>query len=268
MMIKLIAIDIDGTLVNSKQQITQEVKESIQEVLQKEIKVVIATGRPLPGVRHIIDELGIKGNEQYVITYNGGLILSASGNEILKFPIPQKEIDKLNNFSLENNVYMQAETINSAVTTHKIIPYWGNFENALVKLPLHVDLNSIPLNDYFKVMFIDEEAKLNLIQNKVPKNVTDTVNMIRSTAQNLEFVSPKTSKGDALLALTKFLNIDIKDTLAIGDQENDYSMIENAGIGIAMGNAIQRIKNIADFVTTSNDENGVANAITRYILNN
>ncbi|MGO1281047.1 MAG: HAD-IIB family hydrolase, partial [Leuconostoc mesenteroides] len=87
-----------------------------------------------------------------------------------------------------------------------------------------------------------------------------------STANNLEFINKKASKGNALAALAQSLNIDIEDTMAIGDQENDYSMIERAGLGVAMGNAIEKIKTIADIETATNNDSGVARALEEYVL--
>lgn len=92
------------------------------------------------------------------------------------------------------------------------------------------------------------------------------MSVIRSTANNLEFINKDASKGNALEALAKALNVDIKNTMAIGDQENDYSMIERAGLGVAMGNAIEKIKTIADIETATNNDSGVARALERYVL--
>ncbi|WP_312978962.1 HAD-IIB family hydrolase, partial [Leuconostoc falkenbergense] len=145
---------------------------------------------------------------------------------------------------------------------------WASFENALVKLPLHVvdDVKDLAEIEIIKGIANDEADALDRVQALIPTAITEAVSVIRSTANNLEFINQKASKGNALAALAESLNIDIKDTMAIGDQENDFSMIEVAGMGVAMGNAIKKIKDIADVETVSNNESGVARALEKYVL--
>jgi len=197
--IKIVSIDIDGTLINDERQIPLDVKSAVQQALAQDVKVVITTGRPLPGVRNILDELGIVGSEQYVITHNGGLMLTADGSQILfHAALDLAEYKELNTFMREQKTYIQAEDQFAAYTTNRLIHRWASFENSLVNLPLHI--------------------------------------------------------------------VDIKNTMAIGDQENDYSMIERAGLGVAMGNAIEKIKTIADIETATNNDSGVARALEEYVL--
>lgn len=267
--VKVISIDIDGTLLNDDRQITTDVKQAIQTALAQGIKIVITTGRPLPGVRDILDELGIYGSDQYVITYNGGMVQTADGRKTLfSLPLDVKEFHKINQFMREQSTYVQVETRDAAYTTHHTIHRWASFENSLVNLPLYVLDQDAQLNeiDFIKAIANAESDELDAVQAAIPAEIANHVNVIRSTANNLEFIDAKASKGNALAALVEVLDIDISETMAIGDQENDYSMIERAGIGVAMGNAIDKIKAVANCQTDTNNRSGVARAIEQYAL--
>lgn len=266
---KLVAIDIDGTLLNDERQITLEVREAIQQAIAQGVKIVITTGRPMPGVQPILDELGIQGSEQFVITYNGGWVQKADSSEtIFKAPIAYEDYELVQNFADAQDAYLQVETPDAAHTVHHVINRWGSDENALVNLPLHVhEADELPRElDLIKAMITDETAFVDAVQERVPATIQSRLTVIRSTAHNLEFINKTTSKGEALLRLADYLGIAHEDTMAIGDQENDTTMIEMAGLGVAMGNAIEKIKAIADDITTSNNENGVAVALQRHVL--
>lgn len=135
-------------------------------------------------------------------------------------------------------------------------------------MPLHIVNNDNELEhvEIIKGIANAESDDLDNVQANVPTSISDKMSVIRSTANNLEFINKDASKGNALEALAKALNVDIKNTMAIGDQENDYSMIERAGLGVAMGNAIEKIKTIADIETATNNDSGVARALEEYVL--
>ncbi|MEX0380049.1 Cof-type HAD-IIB family hydrolase [Leuconostoc sp. MS02] len=267
--IKIVSIDIDGTLLNDRREITPEVKSRIQQALANGVKIVITTGRPLPGVRDILSELGINGDDQYVITYNGGLVQTASGKKTLfRQPLSVEAFQKVNAFMTAQNTYVQVETQDAAYTTHHRIHPWASFENSLVNLPLFVLDTEVALEkvEFIKAIANAESDELDAVQAVVPDEIKDSVNVIRSTANNLEFIDQHASKGHALLALADVLGVAQADTMAIGDQANDYSMIAQAGIGVAMGNAIADVKHIANAQTATNNESGVAQAIEKFVL--
>ena len=268
-MIKLVAIDIDGTLINDERRITAEVRDTIREALAQGVKIVITTGRPLPGVADILAELGIAGPDQYVITYNGGWVQTVDGSKtISKTPISYADYELVQHFADQHGAYLQVETADAAHTVHHKINRWGSDENALVNLPLYVhEAAELPRElAAIKAIITAESDEADVLQQQVPANIHDQLTVIRSTAHNLEFINKATSKGAALLALADYLHIAHEETMAIGDQENDATMIEMAGKGVAMGNAIDKIKNLADDITTTNNEHGVAIALQRHVL--
>lgn len=268
--IKIISIDIDGTLLNDQHEVTTTVKSTIQEALNQGIKIIITTGRPLSGVKPLLNELGIDGSDQYVITHNGGLMQTADGKKILfASALTLSEWTEINQFMHNHVVYLQAEDQDQAYTTTTLIDPWASYENYLVNLPLHVfkkdeDLKEINL---IKAIANADSEELDRIQKIMPSTIEERVTVIRSTANNLEFVNKETSKGNALLALAKHLQVSVEQTMAIGDQANDSTMIQAAGLGVAMGNAIPEIKKLANVITEDNNHSGVAKAIQEYALN-
>lgn len=267
--IKIVSIDIDGTLLNDQREITTDVRNAIQKAIDSGVKIVITTGRPLPGVKSILNELNITGSQQYVITYNGGLVQTADGQKTLfRQELSTSEFKKINDFMAEQDAYVQVETHNAAYTTNHRVHPWASFENSLVNLPLFVLDSETELEQvaFIKAIANDEEDRLDYIESQVPETISSKVNVIRSTANNLEFIDRQASKGNALLALAKELGIDQSETMSIGDQANDCSMIEQAGIGVAMGNAIDKVKEIADYQTDTNNNSGVAKAINELVL--
>lgn len=267
--IKIVSIDIDGTLINDRHEITPEVKRAVQAAMAQGVKIVITTGRPLPGVQKILSELNITGSDQYVITYNGGLVQTVDGQKTLfRQPLAVSEFQKINAFMTAQQIYVQVESHDAAYTTNHCIHPWAGFENSLVNLPLFVLDSEAELEKiaFIKAIANAESDELDAVQAAVPKTISEHVNVIRSTANNLEFIDRQASKGNALLALADELGVSHDATMAIGDQANDYSMIEQAGIGVAMGNAIPSLKAIADYETASNNDSGVARAIEKFVL--
>ncbi len=116
-------------------------------------------------------------------------------------------------------------------------------------------------------MFIDEPEIISRVKKELPAWVYDRFNVVPSSPVYIEFIDKKVSKGNAVRTLAEKLGIDISQVMAIGDQGNDLSMIEAAGVGVAMGNGIDDLKSIAQFVTKSNDEDGVAYAVEKFLLN-
>lgn len=115
-------------------------------------------------------------------------------------------------------------------------------------------------------MLVAAEHDITRAMNELDQKFYDRYSVVRSSKIFLEFLNKTTHKGSALKALANYLDLDIQETMAIGDAGNDLEMIKTAGIGVAMENAFEEVKKVADFITTSNEQDGVANAIKRFIL--
>lgn len=269
MAIKLITIDIDDTLVNTAKQVTPRVKAALQEATAQGVKVVLTTGRPLPGVQEYLDELGLNHqDDQYAITYNGGVVQTTNGEELGGKELAYSDYLRLREVADELGAYLQVETIDAAYTSAKEINYWASRENFLIKMPLIIKpVDEMDPNDhYVKLMFIGDEADIDSWRDALPADVKEAYYIVKSTPQHLEFMHKDATKGSGLLTLAAKLGIDRSETMALGDQQNDVTMIEVAGLGVAMGNAVPEVKAVADVETTTQNADGVGVAVEKWVL--
>lgn len=269
MAIKLITIDIDDTLVNTAKQVTPRVKAALQEATAQGVKVVLTTGRPLPGVQEYLDELGLNHqDDQYAITYNGGVVQTTNGEELGGKELAYSDYLRLREVADELGAYLQVETIDAAYTSAKEINYWASRENFLIKMPLIIKpVDEMDPNDhYVKLMFIGDEADIDSWRDALPADVKEAYYIVKSTPQHLEFMHKDATKGSGLLTLAAKLGIDRSETMALGDQQNDVTMIEAAGLGVAMGNAVPEVKAVADVETTTQNADGVGVAVEKWVL--
>lgn len=269
MAIKLITIDIDDTLVNTAKQVTPRVKAALQEANAQGVKVVLTTGRPLPGVQEYLDELGLNHqDDQYAITYNGGVVQTTNGEELGGKELAYSDYLRLREVADELGAYLQVETIDAAYTSAKEINYWASRENFLIKMPLFIKpVDEMDPNDhYVKFMFIGDEADIDAWRDALPNDVKEAYYIVKSTPQHLEFMHKDATKGSGLLTLADKLGIDQSETMALGDQQNDITMIEAAGLGVAMGNAVPEVKAVADVETTTQNTDGVGVAVEKWVL--
>ncbi|MCT0022165.1 sugar-phosphatase [Weissella confusa] len=269
MAIKLITIDIDDTLVNTAKQVTPRVKAALQEATAQGVKVVLTTGRPLPGVQEYLDELGLNHqDDQYAITYNGGVVQTTNGEELGGKELAYSDYLRLREVADELGAYLQVETIDATYTSAKEINYWASRENFLIKMPLIIKpVDEMDPNDhYVKFMFIGDEADIDSWRDALPADVKEAYYIVKSTPQHLEFMHKDATKGSGLLTLAAKLGIDRSETMALGDQQNDVTMIEAAGLGVAMGNAVPEVKAVADVETTTQNADGVGVAVEKWVL--
>ena len=269
-MYKLIALDIDGTLLNSEKKITNEVFNSIQEAKKSGAKVVLSTGRPLPGVTPLLDELNLNDDGDYVICFNGAVVQEVKSKKILSnIEMCHDDFVLINNLAKENNTHVHINTPTNLIIPEETPSKYTIHEATLNNIDI-VSMNEEDINDditFCKIMIIDEPEKLEEVLENIPKDLFDKYTIVRSAPFFLEFLNKNANKGTALEALCNTINIPLSKSIAVGDEENDQHMIKMAGLGVAMGNATEHLKSIADYVTKSNDEDGVAYAIENILLN-
>lgn len=269
-MYKLIALDIDGTLLNSEKKITNEVFNSIQEAKKSGAKVVLSTGRPLPGVTPLLDELNLNDDGDYVICFNGAVVQEVKSKKILSnIEMCHDDFVLINNLAKENNTHVHINTPTNLIIPEETPSKYTIHESTLNNIDI-VSMKEEDINDditFCKIMIIDEPEKLEEVIENIPKDLFDKYTIVRSAPFFLEFLNKNANKGTALEALCNTINIPLSKSIAVGDEENDQHMIKMAGLGVAMGNARDSIKEIANYVTCSNNEHGVAKVIDKFILN-
>lgn len=270
-MYKLAVFDLDGTLLNSKHEISKENIEAISQLRENNIKVVIATGRSNELLKPYVKALNITSD---IITCNGTVIGHPFKDTMLYEDVVskaqvRKTIDMCIKYGHEFLVYTskaifaRKNDIDSFLKEKNIAlenEYKANF----------VIIGSIEeiINDYKinKILVIERNKdKYQELSERV-KDFNE-VSHIQSNESYIDIGPLNNSKGNAVKILCKHLGINIEEVIAFGDQMNDISMIETVGFGVAMGNAKDEVKSIADYVTLTNDENGVAYAIKTKVLN-
>lgn len=268
MSIKLIAIDVDGTLLNAKRELNKKVIEVIRKAVQSDIKIVLCTGRPTPGIQGYIKKLGLNKEEDYSITYNGALLKRTdTGRIISQHGLSYNDFLKLQEAANEAKIHFHVLHNDKIITLNKNISHFTVHESFVSEIPLlYRTLDEIDKKaTYSKMMMIDWPEVLEKGIKKLPKTLWDEYTVLRSEPHFLEFLNKKASKGTALKELADRLNISPKNVMAIGDSEIDLDMIEYAGLGVAMGNATEEVKNVAQYTTTTNEENGVAEVINKLL---
>lgn len=267
-MYKLMAVDMDGTLLSKEKTISKENYEAIQNARRKGVKIVLATGRPLKGIEKYLRELDLKTENEYAILCNGALVQNTNNGKIVsKTQMQISDIKYLLDISKALNVNISAFTSEGIIAPN--LSKYSLVEAKLNEIPHKVvDFNALDEStEIFMIMFVDEDNLLTKAFNKLPKEVFEKYSVFRSATFSLEFVYKAVSKGAGVTALANNLKIDMRDVICVGDAGNDIHMIKYAGLGVAMANAFPEVKNIANYITKSNDENGVAHVINKFILN-
>ncbi len=267
--IKMIAIDVDGTLLNSKKELTKKVKDTILRAQSVGIKVVIATGRPLSGIKSLLNELKLANQkDQYVICFGGGVVETTSENILLEKTLTYDDYVDLEAISLKLGLHFHASTPDRIYTANRDIGDYTLYEANLVNLGISyrtpAEMKKIKI---VKCMYVDEQELLDhKIADHTPFAHLDNRIAFTKTAPFYYEANPKgVSKGSALRFLCQKLNLTSENLMAIGDEENDLSMIKYAGVGVAMGNAVPAVKQVAQVITEDCDHDGVAKIIEKYI---
>ncbi len=263
--IKLVAVDIDGTLVTNKKEILPETKNAIIRFIDNGGVFVIASGRPTKGIKRYIDELGLKQRGGYIISYNGSKITDIKTGKILsETNIDVKHIPSIISAAEKYDIPLTTYKDDIAIT-QKARDDFFNLEVTINKLEVKVveslsDELNYPIP---KFLITGEPEKLEIAEKHLREELTD-LTVFRSEPFFLEIVPNGVNKGNSLIALSEELGIDRNETMACGDGFNDVTLIEAAGIGVAMENAQKPAKEVADFITRSNENNGVGYAIEKF----
>lgn len=263
--IKIIAIDVDGTLLNSKKELTPKVKNAILKAKSVGIKIVIATGRPLSGVEKILIELGLNNQEdQYVVCFGGGVVETTAGNILFEKKLTYDNYLDLETISLKLGLHFHASAPDRIYTADRDIGDYTLYEANLVNLGISyrtpAEMKDIPI---IKCMYVDRQDLLDqkIADHRPFAHLDDEITFTKTAP----FYYEANPKGNALKFLCHKLNLSSENLIAIGDEENDLSMIKLAGIGVAMGNAVSAVKEAAQRVTSDCDHDGVAEAIEKIL---
>ncbi len=267
-MYKLIALDMDGTLLNDEKQISPANYDAIQTARDNGVKVVLASGRPLVGFRRYLEELNLISEDDYAVAFNGALVQSLQGGEVIsKTTLTLEDYKNLYELSKELKVNIHALTETGVIAPKDNKYTRHEAEMNLISREI-IAVEDVPCDTTIvKVMFVDDPLRLEEIIDKIPESISRNFTIVRSAPFFLEFLHKSVNKGAGIAALAEKLNIKQEEVICIGDAGNDIHMIKYAGLGVAMGNAFPEVKRIANFITKSNEEDGVAHVINKFIIN-
>ena len=266
-MYRIIACDLDETLLNSDHQVSDKDVESIARLTEMGVKFVLATGRGYNTTFELRKRLGLYDKEgEYTISFNGGFITENKGNR----PLYKRGIS----FETASALYSEAVRRNQTVHVYtEDTVYIYNYIDAERK---YVE-GRMPIKEIFSdnIDFLKDEPIIKELYmdtdisrlEKIAGEITDiTAGLAVSYSSNryLEFNSPLADKGIGLRKLAEILKVDLSETMAVGDNINDLPMLKRAGIGVAMGNAQEDVRSQVSYVCKDNDHNGVSEFLKGY----
>ena len=264
---KLIAADMDGTLVNDKSELTERTKAAIVKAVDAGMIFVVATGRAFSNVQ-IVNDLFDK--DMPFIVLNGAAAYMGKSEKLL--------FERLLDFNLTKEAFDIGQKKDMAQIVWANPRLWGNRECDKTlqyanfykssKMSIVTDLAAIKdeVRGFSKVLWIDDPAKIKELSLEMRAHFGGRLQCFSSMSHFLEFISNDAGKGAALTEIGRLLGIDKSEMIAIGDGQNDIGMLEYAGFGVAVDNAIDEVKAVCDYVTLSNNDDGVAEVIEKYIL--
>jgi Cof subfamily protein (haloacid dehalogenase superfamily) len=267
--IRLIALDVDGTLVNDEHQIMPMTKKIVRELAERGLMIVLCTGRGPRNTLPILEELGIDG---YMLNHNGAVTCHSRPYRVLEqSTFPVRLVSQVIDYCRQTGVHFDLCTADELYCESLADDVREMYEHFLIR-PVKME-NAMSLAEpIVKLTLFGEPSQMDRVQADFTKQFvdrhewTDQLVMIRSDIRFIDFMLPNVSKGIALHQLCVKYEIDPSQVIAIGNYYNDQQMIEFAGVGIAMANSPDDLKSLADDVTASNNEEGVYHALRKYIF--
>ena len=263
MRVRLIAMDLDGTLNNDQKAIDPPTRDALMEAQTRGVRLALASARPLPGLYRERDALELSGHGGLLMAYNGGVIAdAATGSWLSASPMDMEDArgvlralealpvtpildDGARFYVTDRDGYMvQYECMNNRMNCVEV----PNLAQALDFAP-------------FKLLMSADAGHIRSLQRQIAELLPPGLAVVQTAAFYLEVIPACVNKGEGLRAICRVAGIDLSETVAFGDSENDIPMLEAAGLGVAMGNADAAVKAAADRVTRSNNENGIAAAL-------
>lgn len=266
-MYKLIALDMDDTLLNGEKRISAGNFTAIKNAKKNGTRIVIASGRSFNGIKRYLKQLELENKDDYAVIFNGAIVQNAKTSEKIEENILNRvDLHALYDLNRKFKVNIHIVTYDYCLTEK-----WNKYSQ------IEADQNqcSLKIEDFskidktiaiVKIMFVDDKEKIDIVIENLPENIYGKYTIVRSAPYFLEFLNKKVSKGFGVSVIAKKLGIRREEIICIGDAGNDTDMIKYAGLGIAMGNAFPELKKTADYVTKTNDDDGVAYAINKFVL--
>jgi Cof subfamily protein (haloacid dehalogenase superfamily) len=263
--IRLVAVDLDGTLLNDSKQVTEQTAEALCCLPQREVKLIIASARPPRSVRQIYQTLGL---DTLQINYNGALIWDEPGQTaVYHRPIAGR---------LSRQIIEHArDMFDEVIVTCEILDKWHTDRTddafttetgRMFKPDVVCPIQQLTTQPITKLMLLGEPRIILRLEDTLTEQFGEQVTILKTDKDLLQIMHPQVSKATALAKVAKWYGVPMEQVMAIGDAPNDVAMLQVAGVSVAMDNAHQLVKDVADWVAPSNNDHGVHAALARYGL--
>ena len=263
---KALVLDIDGTLTNSAKEITPVTKTAIQNLMKRGQKVILASGRPTPGMRRYEEELELQKYGGYLLSFNGARIVDCHSGEIIYQRIlPLTILPGLYGFAKKNGCGLITYLGNEVISAFPVDKY-VEIEARINGLPVREVSNFLNFVDFDinKCLMTADPEKAEIFEEELREKYGHIASIYRSEPYFIEIMPKDVDKAASLDKMLPSIGIARENTVCCGDGFNDISMIRYAGVGVAMGNAQQPVKDAADYITATNDEDGLVRVIEKY----
>ncbi|MFL2127917.1 Cof-type HAD-IIB family hydrolase [Ruoffia sp. FAM 26255] len=270
--IQLVAIDLDGTLLRDDKSLSQENVDAIKEAIEQGVQVVICTGRTLPSIQYLSKQLPQGHGDEYLILQNGAVVHQLPDLNIVHETI-LTEADRQAIYDVFKE-YRSEEVQMVAFDPDKLYLVDDETANPTVVQDAKTLSTDITLTKFEEVLYLETLYKIVVFGGvefiddyleKIPNELYEQVHIVRSLPVAIEFIPKLANKANGLNALIQLLDIKAENIMTIGDELNDYEMVKMAGLGVAMENGHPEVKRVADELTLTNNENGVAHAIRKFV---
>lgn len=267
--IKVLALDLDGTLTNDQKLVTPRTRAALDAAIEKGVTVVLASGRPTAGIQPLAEELGLDKKGGCILSYNGGKIVDCrTGETLVEKTLDATVIPELCAFAAAQDVAIITYNKEGVVTERPDDP-WALRECFTCKLPMTGVDDLAKYVDYpiCKMLITLDPARRDEVWAAGRQQFDGRIDLYPSSPFFIEAVPLGVAKDGSLAALLERMGLTRENLMACGDGLNDRSMIAYAGVGVAMQNAEDPVKDCADYVTAAdNDHDGVAEAVEKFIL--
>ncbi|CAH0122533.1 MULTISPECIES: Cof-type HAD-IIB family hydrolase [unclassified Paenibacillus] len=263
-MYRMIAIDIDDTLLNDDMIITDETKQAIRDAIDNGIVVTLATGRMYPSAVQIARQLDLN---VPLITYQGAKIKNLLDQKtVYERFVPQPIVQAVFDYARRQGLHLQVyhDDILYSREDHEFVRTYS--DTLLVPYTVAPNFDGLADKPLNKLLIADRPDKVDCICEELMSMFGQAAYITKSKPEYVEVLHVEATKGHALEYLASHYEIPMAQVIAIGDSWNDHEMIERAGLGVAMGNAIPSLQRLADYVTLTNNLNGVAHVIRKFML--
>ncbi|MEA4875263.1 Sugar phosphatase YidA [bioreactor metagenome] len=268
-MIKLVATDLDGTLLNENRELSEVNKKTIKKMIDSNIILCFATGRPLNGIKHFLEECNLTNTESYSITNTGACIYRNQNFQLLKGEyLNECDYQLIEDYTKGTGVQVAGYSDFDLYSFSKVINPALIHDSKILSMPINETKIQDIVNPICRINIMGNKESIDYAISILPKEIFEKYYTVRNETFSFELLNKSSGKGNAIKFLMDYLGLNNEEVLVLGDNFNDIDMLIEAGQSVAMGQAHEDIKRICTYVTDTNEKNGFTKAIEKLVYEN